>query len=71
MPEGIVGADRRHRQPRLHSAQELRQLVRRTVVRNFENVGLQRDAEIQQHLLRLLLDVTGEQHGSPAGGGES
>jgi hypothetical protein len=68
VPVRVVGADRHDRHPRIDRVQELRQLVRRAVVRHLEHVRLQplRTDLSQQRLLQLHLRVTGEQHSDSA-----
>jgi len=71
VPERVAGTDRCHRDPRLDGREELRQLVRRTVVRDLQHVGSQRDVQVEQGPLRLLLDIAGEEHGAATGRGQA
>jgi hypothetical protein len=61
MAIGIAGTHRRNGKSSLGISQELRDLMRRTVMRDLQHVGGQRYAVIEDLLLRRLLGVAGQQ----------
>jgi hypothetical protein len=61
----VVGADRDQRHPGAGGGEEVRVDVGAAVVRHLEDVGAQVDPAVEDPLLRLGTEVSGEQHPDP------